>query len=145
MFCEKYKPDNLEKFIGNSNAVIQINNWLVDWQNSNPKTKACILSGKTGIGKSLLAELLANKYGYFICNIENHINSLEKIFNLTKTIFNIFRKKNILIIDDIDCADTAFINSIIQCVKETLIPIIITCNDFYEKKIRTLVGLCFSV
>ena len=145
MFCEKYKPTRLQDFIGNRNAIIQLDNWLLNWT-AIAKSKASIISGKTGIGKSLLAELVAKKYQYCITNIGIEIeNATTRLNNLVSTPTNILQKKNILIIDDIDTADAGFITCVIECIKKTAIPIIITCNDYYAKNIKTLTAHCFSV
>ena len=145
MFCEKYKPTRLQDFIGNQNAIIQLDNWLLNWT-AISKTKASIISGKTGIGKSLLAELVAKKYQYCITNIGIEIeNASMRLNNLISTPTNILQKKNLLIIDDIDTIDAGFITCVVECVKKTAIPIIITCNDYYAKNIKTLTAYCFSV
>jgi len=145
MFCEKYKPTRLQDFIGNRNTIIQLDNWLLNWT-AIAKSKASIISGKTGIGKSLLAELVAKKYQYCITNIGIEIeNATTRLNNLVSTPTNILQKKNLLIIDDIDTADAGFITCVIECIKKTAIPIIITCNDYYAKNIKTLTAHCFSV
>jgi hypothetical protein len=70
----------------------------------------------------------------------------QKISPFVKTIKNIWGKSNVLVVNDIDVSnDNGFIGALCKCVKETKIPIILTCNDRYEPKIKQLATLCCDI
>ena len=53
---------------------------------------------------------------------------------------------NALIVNDLDCAsDHGFLSCLIECIKETKIPIICTCNDRYSQGLKTIVNYCFDI
>ena len=63
MLTDKYKPTNFENFIGNSLNISSIQNWLINWSLQNKSIKKCaLISGPSGIGKTLCIELLIIKY-----------------------------------------------------------------------------------
>ena len=66
MFTDKYRPKKLDNFIGN-NAVIQaFTKWLLSWEPTNKKSKCALVSGLCGTGKTLLVELICNKYNLYM-------------------------------------------------------------------------------
>jgi replication factor C subunit 1 len=59
---------------------------------------------------------------------------------------NILSKRNILIIHDIDCYyDYGFISNVCLCIKESKIPIIMTCNNRYEQSLKPIINYCFDI
>lgn len=56
----KYRPENIEEIVGNSNVVLSIQN-VID----NPKGRphSFLLSGETGCGKTTVARIMAREFG----------------------------------------------------------------------------------
>jgi hypothetical protein len=69
MFTETYRPRKLDDFIGNKSVIQPFIKWLLTWEPTNKKTKCALVSGLCGIGKTLLVELICNKYDYNIINL----------------------------------------------------------------------------
>lgn len=57
MLYQKYRPKDFNKYIGNKEAVETLETYL----NKNEVPQAILFSGDTGIGKTTLARILANK------------------------------------------------------------------------------------
>ena len=63
MLTEDYKPKNFDNFVGNSQNILSLQNWLNNWNLQNKSIKKCaLISGPSGIGKTLCIELLIKKY-----------------------------------------------------------------------------------
>jgi len=149
MYTIKYRPNKLEDFIGNKQLVQPFIQWLLEWDANNKKTKCALFSGVNGVGKSLLIELLLKKHDYNIIELacdddrdKNYIN--EFIKPLLKTQRNINGQDNALVVSDIDSnsGDYGFIASLVDCIKDTCIPIICICDDRYSQNIKPILNYC---
>jgi replication factor C subunit 1 len=152
MFTQVYKPKKLEDFIGNRNTISLFEKWLLEWNSSNKKTKCALISGKNGIGKSLLAELVLEKHDYHFVNLSNDEERDKKMFNtyikpFIKTKIALNSKQKALIVSDIDASscDHGFISALVECIKETEIPIICICDDRYCQNIKPILTYCLDV
>ena len=168
MFIDKYKPQLLEEVIGNSQNLIILQKWIENWRDKNktneplPKTtknnkidakrEVCaLLSGISGIGKTLTVDLLIKKYDFnpIIINPDDKVDKdfINKTILPSTQIINSFSgKKNILVIHDIDCyEDYGFISSIVSCLKETKIPVISTCNNRYDQSLKPVISFCLDI
>jgi DNA polymerase III delta prime subunit len=146
------EPKKLDDFIGNRNAVSVFEKWLLEWDSSNKKTKCALISGKNGVGKSILAELVLEKYDYHFMNLSNDDERDKKAFNTyikpfikTKTALN--GKQKALIVSDIDASsgDYGFISALVECIKETEVPIICICDDRFCQNIKPILTCCLDV
>ena len=151
MLTDKYKPDTFENFIGNKPNISSLHNWFETWIITNQKIKCCLISGTSGIGKTLSIELLIKKYNLNPISIspDDKIENeyiLNCIIPSIKIEKNILSKKNILIIHDIDSYDDyGFIKNILLCLKETKIPVITTCNNRYEQSLKPILNMCVDI
>ena len=62
MFTTIYRPKTLVNFVGNKPSVQPFIQWLLDWDCEKNNRKCLLVSGLTGIGKSLLVELILLKH-----------------------------------------------------------------------------------
>jgi replication factor C subunit 1 len=153
MFTDKYKPQNFESFVGNVSKIDLLQNWLDNWKiNQHQKTNKCaLISGQNGIGKTLCVELFVKK---------NNLNPIlispdekndkeyfqEKIIPIIQIEKSITSKRNVVIVHDIDCYDDyGFISNIVQCMKESKIPMIATCNNRYDQSLKPIIAYCLDV
>lgn len=147
MYSSIFKPTSLNDFIGNKEAVKNITNWLLNW---TPTQKKCaLLSGNCGIGKTLLTELALQTYNVHRVETDNdrnkqHMEDVVKPF--TQNTKNVFNKKNALVVEDIDFDfDVGFISCLVECVKNTKIPIICVCNNRYDTNIKPIISHCIDI
>lgn len=150
MFTQKYKPTDYNNIVGNKINIINIIKWLNEWS-SSLKTKGLLVSGNSGIGKTLAIELILKQLNYNIVDLNSdderekeYIKTkIKPILKIGKTIFG---KKNVLVVNDLDCSsDYGFLTSLTECLKETDIPIICTCNDRYNQSFKTIATYCFDI
>jgi replication factor C subunit 1 len=154
MFINKYKPSDLQEIIGNKASINSIQNWFENWHtNSKSDTKnvCALLSGPNGIGKTLVVELLINKYNLNPISLNPDENA-DKEFIMKNIIPSIQRQKsftnkqNIFVIHDIDCYDDyGFISCVVNCMKETKIPVVATCNNRYDQSLKPIIQYCLDV
>jgi replication factor C large subunit len=127
MLLSKYKPTTLEEIIGNR---IQIQTLF----ESVKAKKPVLLTGPTGTGKTLTAELIAKQLRYELVEI----NPLEPISNTLQKATeqqSLFYKSKLILIDDADSLSTvAGISDILKCKY----PVIITAQNLYDPKLRNL-------
>lgn len=152
MYTTKYRPKILGNFIGNKNIIQPFICWLLDWDPSNKKQKCALVSGVNGVGKSLLVELVLQKHDYNIIHLS--IDEDRDKESITETIKPLLRTKktfndqnNCIVISDIDSSvgDHGFIASLVECIKETQIPIICICDDRYSQNIKPILNYCFDI
>ena len=67
LWLEKYRPQNLEDYIGKEDDIEQIIEWLDNF-NIRPE-KFLVLYGNPGVGKTTLARIILEKYNYEIVEI----------------------------------------------------------------------------
>lgn len=79
LWIDKYKPIKSKNIIGQSVAVTRITKILND---KNRRKNCIILTGKNGIGKTLLANVILKELGYNIKNI-NDSHNLKQTMNVS--------------------------------------------------------------
>ena len=152
MLIYKYKPEYLENIIGNASCIKSIQNWFENWYaTSNTKNVCALLSGPNGIGKTLAVELLIKKYDLnpISLNPDEKADKQHIVKNIIPSIQrekSFANKQNIFVIHDIDCYDDyGFVTCIVNCMKETKIPVIATCNNRYDQALKPLIQYCLDV
>ena len=149
MYTIKYRPDKLTDFIGNHHLTKPFIKWLLEWDPTNKKTKCALVYGVNGIGKSLLVELMLKKHDFNIVNLsidedrdKETINCTIKPLLRTKKTFD--GQDNALVVSDIDSngGDYGFISTLVECIKETQIPIICICDDKFNQNIKPILNYC---
>jgi replication factor C subunit 1 len=152
MFTSKYRPHNLSDFIGNQQAIQPFIKWLLNWDGKIKKTKCALISGVNGIGKSLLVDLIVKKHDYHMIHIsidderdkDYMINTIKPLLGSKRTFSG---QENILVVSDIDTSggDYGFISSLVECIKDTQIPVICICDDRYCQNIKPILAYCFDI
>ena len=151
MFTTKYRPKKLEDFVGNKSFIQPFIQWLLEWEPSLTKNKCALLSGLNGVGKSLLVELMLFKHDYnsiYLSIDDEHSKEYmnQNIKPLLKTKKNMRGQENVLVVSDIDCTNGyGFIGTLVECIKETQIPIICICDNRYDMSIKPILNYCFDI
>jgi replication factor C subunit 1 len=151
MFTTIYRPKKIDDFVGNQNIIQPFIRWLLEWNADDNKNKCALISGLTGIGKTLLVDLILKKHDYNIINLDlnyerdkNYMNNVIKPLLKTKKTFE--GQENVLVVSEIDVGgDYGFISSLIECIKETKIPIICMCDNRYDQSIKPILNYCFDI
>jgi replication factor C subunit 1 len=151
MFTTTYRPKKIDDFVGNQNIIQPFIHWLLEWEPTNNKNKCALVSGLTGIGKTLLIELILKKHDYNMINLslederdKDYMNDIIKPLLKTKKTFD--GQDNALVVSEIDAGgDYGFISSLTDCIKETKIPIICICDNRYDQSIKPILNYCFDI
>jgi len=152
MLSQRYKPSDINGIVGNKININAIQQWILNIEGNIKNTKKCLLiSGNTGIGKTLSVELILKSLKYNIVDLNSDDErdkeyiktNIKPMLQIVKTVFG---KKNALVVNDLDClSDHGFISALIDCIKETKIPIICTCNDRYNQAFKTFATYCEDI
>lgn len=137
-----YRPSKLDDFVGNPNAVAEIEKWLKNWKKGNPPRKrAILLYGPPGTGKTSITQVLANKYSFDLIEINasdaRNKSSLEEILGKAiKQNITLFGQLRLILLDEMDglsgTNDRGGISYIAKAIDESTAPIILTANTVKE-------------
>ena len=167
---DKYKPKSFGEMIGvsdqNSSAK-KLLAWLLD--KNAKKSRAVLISGPSGIGKTLCAQLACKEAGYSLVEFNASNSRSSKLFKqvlsecTTSRLLSSFlsccnqqaiaghRARNgqhCILMDEVDgmdgCADRGSMADLISAIKHTKIPIICICNEL-SPKLKSLKNHCLDL
>jgi DNA polymerase III delta prime subunit len=164
LWTEKYRPTSLSEYYIAKEQLDRVKEWIMEFKNISEVTKPfLILYGTPGIGKTTLAHLIFNKFGYEIieCNASDtrtkkHIKEMIggiSTYSICVDSKNKFKPTGI-IMDEIDgllgsenygvqeLVDTVVIrDKQTKEIKTICCPVICTTNSIKEKKLQPLLRL----
>jgi len=146
----KYRPRRLGEIAGNLDAINTLLNWAKSWEKKVLGKKALLLHGPAGTGKTVSVEALANEYGYDLIEINASDSrtgdAIRRIAGMAAGQAMLFGKKKIVLLDEIDGInlgeDTGAIEAIVETIEKTNYPVILTANNPWDPKIRSLRDAC---
>ena len=147
MFVVKYRPKSLKEFVNQKEALAKFIEWYNSWK---PGSKAALLYGKPGIGKTCLVEAFANDKNLQLIQMNasdtRNKNVIEEVFGNASKALPLLKKGKIFLIDEVDGIagreDAGGIQAIVNLIKESKYPIVLTANDVYDPKLRVLREYC---
>ena len=144
-WSEKYRPQKLKDIAGQDAAIQELLKWIKNFKKE--KSRAVILHGPAGNGKTSLAQALANELNYELIQMnasdfrtENAV--MEKVGHASLQHSLVGKRGKIILIDEVDgiqgTADRGGIGAIQKVIRATKYPVIITANDIWIGKLRYL-------
>ncbi len=143
MFTKKYFPKKIDDIVGNDSVKESVKRWILKWLRGE-KQKPILIYGPPGVGKTSMAYAIANEYNLDLIEISSselrdakHIE--RKVSPLAEQ--NKKKKKRIVLIDDIDAMtgkDRGGISALSKMLQKAKIPIIITANDAWDRKLSPI-------
>ena len=137
-----YRPSKREDFVGNAAAVAEIEKWAKQWQRGKPpKKRALFLYGPPGIGKTSVAQVIANEYDFDIIEINasdarNKSTLVEVLGKAIKQNMNLFGKRRLILLDEMDglsgTSDRGGVSYIAKAIDESSAPMILVANTVKE-------------
>lgn len=140
-----FKVDKLSDIIGNSFAIDALKKFAVSI-NEGVHEKPLMVYGPSGTGKTASVMALANEYNWNVIELNagdyRDGESIKKKLMPAANSRNIFGKRNLILMDEIDELTTRFDNgastAILELIKNSKNPIIFVANNFWNKKIMFL-------
>ncbi len=137
-WVEKYRPEKLEDFVGNKEAVQKLENWLKSW--NQQRKKVALLAGPAGVGKTSVVHYLIKKYGFEFVEVNASDKRNKKAVELLVgrastegTVLQGARVKKLILVDEADGLfgneDRGGGSALARAVIATRTPIICTAND----------------
>ncbi|XP_040191058.1 replication factor C subunit 1 isoform X2 [Rana temporaria] len=185
LWVDKYRPTSLKAIIGQQgeqSCTNKLIRWLKDWHKNHSgdkkpvakynkfgakddgsSSKAALLSGPPGVGKTTTSVLVCEELGYSYVELNASDTRSKKSMNevvaesLNNTSIKGFysgtsksvTSKHVLIMDEVDGMagneDRGGVQELISLIKQSKIPIICMCNDRNHPKIRSLANYCFDL
>ncbi|MFX0097682.1 MAG: replication factor C large subunit [Candidatus Hodarchaeota archaeon] len=151
LWIAKYAPRTAKEIAGNKAAVKELTDWILSWEKKPPKKRAILLHGPPGSGKTASVYAVANDLNHDV--VELNASDKRSQAEISQIVGAAARERSLLgsgfriiLIDEIDGVsgreDKGGIGALIKIIKETRNPIVMSANNPWDMKLRTLRGYC---
>lgn len=142
-WTEKYAPKKVVEVVGQKKAIEQFLIWYKSWK---PGKKAALFHGSAGTGKTCLIEALGKERNLEVIEMNasdyRTAKKIREVIGQSMKQKSLFKKSKIFMIDEIDGIagreDRGGTGEIIKIIKESLYPIVITANNPWNPRLRSL-------
>ncbi|AAT43458.1 replication factor C large subunit [Picrophilus oshimae] len=149
-WADKYRPVDISELIMPSDELNSIIRWADSWRNNEVIKKSLILYGDPGTGKTTTATVIANYLNVPLIEMnasdERNADSMKRVALMSSLYSDLLSERRIpdrlILIDEADNifesrdpkrgGDYGGITELLNVVKETRNPVIITMNDYYS-------------
>ncbi len=154
-WTEKYRPQTTSMLLGNEDSVEKFKSWLKQWTLKKKPTKACLLVGPPGVGKTTLARAAAGDYGFRVVELNASDVRTEKTIkkvlapastSMTLDVFSTGSRGNLILLDEVDGVfgreDRGGLGAVLTAIKGAPLPIVLTANDVDDERFDDLRKAC---
>ena len=149
-WTEKYAPQKVVEVVGQNKAVEKFLTWFRAWK---PGKKAALFHGSAGVGKTCLVEALGKEKNLEIIEMNasdyRTASQMKEVMGQSMKQMSLFKKGKIFLIDEIDGIagreDRGGTRELIKIIKESQYPIVLTANNPYDQKLRSLRSYCLLI
>jgi len=142
----KYRPKSIDDVVNQEEAKAKLLAWLDSWEKGRPSKKAALLHGPPGCGKTSLVEAIARSRGYQLFEMNasdtRRKEDIERIVKLASRSGALTGRRKIILLDEVDGmdarADAGGVEALVEVIKETANPIIMTANNPFSQNLRPL-------
>lgn len=141
-WIEKYRPIKFEEVRGQDSAVSIIKDFIKTFPTGK---KAIILHGTPGVGKTTLAIVAANESDSELFELNasdlRDKKRLEEVLRPAMEQVSLFKRNKIILVDEVDglsANDRGGLPELLDLIKNSQFPLLITANDIWDKKFNPL-------
>ncbi len=142
----KYRPKRVDDVVNQNEAKAVTLKWIKSWVAGNPIKKAALFNGPPGCGKTSLVEALANEFGYELVEMNasdyRRATDIERIAKVAATQRGLTGRGKLILLDEVDglsrLADEGAIQAILDLIKITKNPVVMTANNAWEQKLKPI-------
>jgi replication factor C large subunit len=144
--------------LGNEGTIEAFKVWLKQWTLKKKPTKACLLVGPPGVGKTSLARAAANDFRFRVVEMNaSDIRTEKAIKNIltpastavTLDTFATGKRGNLILLDEVDGVfgreDRGGIGAILSVIKESPVPVVLTANNIDDERFDDLKKACITL
>lgn len=159
---DKYSPSTISDLVGNKKEIAILKKFLINYDpyNKDKKNKkAVLISGSPGIGKTSSIYAIAKDLKFDLIEMNASDFRSKKILDsklkgslsslsLSTYFTTIKSPKKIILMEEVDgmtTGDTGGISQLITFIKSTKYPIVCTCNDRSNLKLKTLTNYTLEI
>jgi len=149
-WTEKYTPQKTQEVVGQNKAIEKFLTWFRAWK---PGKKAALFHGPAGVGKTCLVEALGKEKNLEIIELNasdyRTASQIKEVIGQSMKQKSLFKKGKLFLIDEIDGIagreDRGGTRELIKIIKESQYPIVLTANNPYDQKLRSLRSYCLLI
>jgi len=142
----KYRPKKIAEVVNQQEAKDLVTKWIKSWIQGKPIKNAALFYGPPGSGKTSMVEALAHEYGFELIEMNasdyRRASDIERIAKTAALQRGLFVRGKIILLDEVDgisrVADRGALEAILDLIKSTKNPIIMTANDPWDPNLRPL-------
>jgi len=157
-WTEKYRPLSTAALLGNEESVEAFKAWMKQWTLKKKPTKACLLVGPPGVGKTTLARAAGKDFQFRVLEMNASDIRTEKAIknflaparsSVTLDSFTADSRGNMILMDEVDGVfgreDRGGLGAILSIIKQSPVPIVLTANNVDDEKFDDLKKACIVV
>lgn len=137
----------MKEFVNQKEALEVFLRWIKKWR---PGTKALLFYGLSGTGKTALIQAYANEKNLEFIEMNasdfRSASQIQQVLGQSMLQAPLFKKGKLFLIDEIDGIagreDLGGVGAIIKIIKETRFPVMLTANNPYDTRLRSLRQYC---
>ncbi|MFT4250018.1 MAG: replication factor C large subunit [Candidatus Woesearchaeota archaeon] len=150
-FTERFRPKNTSEIVGQDAAVAAARKYAKEYKSS--KEQALLLHGPPGVGKTSLAVAIAKENDWELVEVNasdvRNKSSIEEVLGASMQQRSLFATTKLILIDEVDglsgTKDRGGAGALAELIKETKYPVLLTANDAYSQKLKSLRKVCTVV
>jgi replication factor C large subunit len=144
LWTDQFFPNDVSEFIGNQDIVESLRSWGEKWEAGKPQ-KPLLLFGATGTGKTCLAILMAQYFGWQLFELNasdtRTKDVIEKVAGAASQGSSFSGKKRLILLDEVDGlqgnSDRGGVAAINKVIKQSKNPVLLTANEVYGNQKMT--------
>jgi replication factor C large subunit len=143
-WIKKYTPKRKEDIVGQDSQMAQLEAFITGFKQS--KRKAMVVHGPCGVGKTSSVYALASGKNLEVVELNasdfRNKDAIERVLGSATKQRSLFFSSKIILVDDVDGLsgrkDRGGVAALVNVIKNTAFPIVITAIDPYDKKLSSL-------